>query len=55
MAKDPVCNMEVDETTATETAEYLEEKYYFCSSSCREAFEEAPDVYVGGDMMYAGK
>lgn len=54
MAKDPVCTMEVNEATATDKSEYMEQTYYFCSPSCKKAFDESPDAYVGGEM-YAGK
>jgi YHS domain-containing protein len=43
---DPVCR----ETVATNQAKpsvYGGNVYYFCSRECREAFEAAPDVYVG--------
>ena len=37
MAKDPICEMEVDEKTALRL-EHEGETYYFCSSSCRDKF-----------------
>ena len=49
MAKDPVCGMDVDEATATETAEYQGAKYYFCCKGCRMDFEDDPAKYVNGD------
>jgi len=57
MAKDPVCTMEVDETTAQDKSEYNGETYYFCSPSCKRAFDDNPDAYAvgSGDDMYAGK
>lgn len=45
MAKDPVCQMEVDEATAL-SAEVDGQTYYFCSEQCREKFvseHEMPD------------
>jgi YHS domain-containing protein len=32
MPKDPVCNMDVDETTAKYISEYKEKKYFFLRS-----------------------
>lgn len=37
MATDPICHMEVDESTSI-TAEKNGEKFYFCSESCRKKF-----------------
>ncbi|HID93165.1 MAG TPA: YHS domain-containing protein, partial [bacterium (Candidatus Stahlbacteria)] len=42
MAKDPVCGMEVDETTASAKAEYKGKTYYFCCTPCKDAFEKEP-------------
>lgn len=44
---DPVCG----KTVTTERAKpsvYAGHVYYFCSRECREVFEAAPDLYVGG-------
>jgi Cu+-exporting ATPase len=46
MSTDPVCGMEVHETTAPASAEYEGETYYFCSQTCLEAFQEDPDKFV---------
>jgi YHS domain-containing protein len=50
MAIDPVCGMEVDEKHAL-TSEYDGKIYYFCSPSCKAAFEENPQKYLseGGE------
>jgi YHS domain-containing protein/uncharacterized membrane protein YraQ (UPF0718 family) len=42
LVKDPVCGMTVDPATATEQAEYMGTKYYFCSAVCRSKFEKDP-------------
>lgn len=45
---DPICG----KTVATDTAKpsvYSGSVYYFCSRECREVFEAAPEVYLGGD------
>ncbi|MEE8425576.1 MAG: YHS domain-containing protein, partial [Elusimicrobiota bacterium] len=36
MAKDPVCDMDVDENAGKPTFEYKGTKYYFCNPRCRE-------------------
>jgi Cu+-exporting ATPase len=51
MAIDPVCGMEVDEKTAKDRSTYQGTTFYFCSTDCREEFDEAPEEYVGeGDL-----
>src|SRR5437870_5130705 len=35
MAKDPVCGMDVDETTARQTAQHDGKTYYFCAPGCK--------------------
>ena len=46
MAKDPVCGMTVDETTAKYKSEYNGKTYYFCNERCLKAFEKAPNRFV---------
>jgi Cu+-exporting ATPase len=46
MAKDPVCGMSVDEQSAAGTSEYQGKTYYFCSTSCKEAFDKEPEKYA---------
>ena len=46
MAKDPVCGMNVDEKKAAGMAVHNGKTYYFCSPTCKENFEKAPDKYV---------
>jgi len=43
--KDPVCGMEVDQSTEYRT-DHNGKTYYFCSSGCRETFESNPRKYV---------
>lgn len=47
MAIDPVCGMEVDEKTATGQSGYQGKTYYFCSVGCKQAFDKAPEKYLG--------
>ena len=46
MAIDPVCKMDVDETTAKFKTAYKGETYYFCALGCKKAFEENPEEYL---------
>ncbi len=46
MAKDPVCGMNVDEKTKL-TVTHSKVKYYFCSTSCQQAFKTNPLQYLG--------
>lgn len=52
MAKDPVCGMDVDESTAKHKTEYKGKTYYFCAPACKADFEENPEKYVKGEGMH---
>jgi Cu+-exporting ATPase len=43
MAKDPVCGMEVEPTTAAATSEYRGQAIYFCAPGCKRAFDREPE------------
>ncbi len=45
MAKDPVCNMNVDEKKAKYTSDINGQKVYFCRSECKETFDKNPSEY----------
>ena len=45
MVKDPVCNMDVDETTTKFISEYAGQTFYFCSEECKETFDSRPQNY----------
>jgi YHS domain-containing protein len=47
MAKDPVCDMEVDEETAKWKSTYKGKTYYFCAPGCKSEFDENPAKYTG--------
>ncbi|MDE1851630.1 MAG: YHS domain-containing protein [Candidatus Micrarchaeota archaeon] len=47
MMKDPVCGMEVKESSGFRS-EYRGKKYLFCSASCKQAFEKEPGRYAKG-------
>jgi YHS domain-containing protein len=44
--KDPVCGMSVSTEKAAAASVLKGNTYYFCSRSCRDKFEQAPDTYV---------
>ena len=51
IAIDPVCGMEVDEATATETAVQESKTYYFCARGCRLDFEDDPEKYLDPEYV----
>jgi YHS domain-containing protein len=46
MAKDPVCGMQVDEDKAAATDDFEGKTYRFCSTACKERFQESPHRYI---------
>lgn len=46
MARDPVCNMQVDEQKAAATSNYKGQTYYFCAKMCKESFDKDPEKYL---------
>ena len=55
MAKDLVCNMDVDPETAAAKTEYKGQTYYFCAPGCKASFDKDPEKYLkgmGGDMAH---
>lgn len=46
MAKDPVCQMDVEESEAAATSEYRGTTYYFCAVVCKKRFDENPEKYL---------
>ncbi len=44
--KDPVCGMQVEEAEAAGQSEHEGETYYFCSTSCKDKFDQSPDDYT---------
>jgi YHS domain-containing protein len=43
---DPVCGMEVKEGEVAGTSTYDGGTYYFCSTDCKDEFEENPEEYT---------
>jgi YHS domain-containing protein len=48
MAKDLVCDMDVDEKTAKWKTVYKGKTYYFCAPGCKKEFEANPEQFIGG-------
>lgn len=46
MAIDPICKMEVDESTAKWKSEHEGKTYYFCAPGCQKEFEKNPKKYA---------
>lgn len=46
MDRDPVCQMDVEESSAPARSEYRGETFYFCSEDCKKRFEADPERYV---------
>jgi YHS domain-containing protein len=46
LARDPVCKKDVDESSAAATADYEDDRYYFCCEDCRRRFVADPERYV---------
>lgn len=46
MAKDPVCGMQLAETTAAATSGHNGRTYYFCSLACKTVFDKNPEKYA---------
>ena len=46
MARDPVCDMSVEERSAPVTTTYGGKTYYFCSNDCFQRFNANPQKYI---------
>jgi len=51
-AVDPVCGMTV-ETVKAKSSMHAGTAYFFCSSQCRDKFEQAPESYLKKDKQRA--
>lgn len=47
MAKDPVCQMDVEPKHAAAQSRYQEQTYYFCAVGCKTKFDDDPRKYLG--------
>ena len=43
---DPVCGMEVDEHSASGKSQFQGQEYYFCSTGCKQTFDNNPQQYM---------
>ena len=48
---DPVCGMQVDDTTALLYLEYAGTTYWFCGKGCLLEFKDDPDKYLAADHV----
>lgn len=46
LVEDPVCGMLIAPESATGTSTFEGKQVHFCSSSCKERFDEAPESFV---------
>ncbi|MEW6061140.1 MAG: YHS domain-containing protein [Bacteroidota bacterium] len=53
MAKDLVCGMKVDESTAAAKTIYKGMTYYFCAHGCLRAFLQEPEKFLQRQMEAA--
>lgn len=44
--KDPICGMQVEESQAAGQSEHEGRTYYFCSTSCKDKFDQSPEDYT---------
>jgi YHS domain-containing protein len=51
MARDPVCEMEIDPRKANYQTTYQGKTYYFDTADCKRDFDTNPKKYVKADMM----
>jgi YHS domain-containing protein len=45
-AKDPVCGMSVNVSTAKYKSEHSGTTIYFCCAGCKQAFDKEPEKYA---------
>jgi Cu+-exporting ATPase len=46
MAKDPVCQMDVEPKHAAAQSQYQGQTYYFCAAGCKAKFDADPGKYL---------
>lgn len=46
MAKDPVCNMDIDEKKASSRSTYKGKTYFFCAKGCKDKFDKDPEKFI---------
>lgn len=55
MAIDPVCKMEVDESSPAATSVYQGVTYYFCAPGCKTGFDKDPERYLNQQEGHASQ
>jgi P-type Cu+ transporter len=53
-AKDPVCGMDVDPTTAQHKTDYNGQTFYFCSRGCMLDFQDDPEKFLDPSYTPSG-
>jgi Cu+-exporting ATPase len=51
MTKDPVCGAPTDSQLSSGSSKYNGRIYYFCSSDCKQQFNQEPQRYVAQVQM----
>ena len=51
---DPVCGMQIDQSDAAGQSEFGGSTYFFCSTSCKEQFDDNPRRYLQEQSDSAG-
>lgn len=51
-ARDPVCGMTVEISTAHFTSQYDGKTYYFCAAGCKRSFDREPAKYVRAESLH---
>jgi len=46
MTKDPVCGMDINPKPAAAKSEQGGQTYYFCSTDCKQKFDQNPQAYT---------
>lgn len=52
--RDPVCGMDVDESSAAGRSSHQGKEYYFCSTGCKSKFDSNPEHYLGSGPKKSG-
>jgi YHS domain-containing protein len=47
-----VCGGVLKEPSKYPSAEYRGQRVYFCTKACRRAFEQAPDIFMAGEIEH---
>jgi len=53
--QDPVCGMRLERADAAASSEWLGQRHYFCSETCRRSFDANPGRYLERESGTAGR